>query len=105
MMIHKTQHDGEVTLALAGRLDSVTQAELAQELEKVFQEKISLLTLDLAALEYLSSAGLRVFLSARKTVTAMGGKMKIVNASDAINEILRITGYAEITVMRKRGRQ
>ena len=105
MMIHKTQHDGEVTLALTGRLDSVTQAELARDLETVFQEKISLLTLDLTALDYLSSAGLRVVLSARKTVTGMGGRMKIVNANEAINEILSITGYAEITVMRKRGRQ
>jgi anti-sigma B factor antagonist len=104
MMIHKTQNDSDVTLALSGRLDSVTQSDLAQELEKVFETKITSLTLDLSALEYLSSAGLRVFLSARKKVTEMGGKMKIVGANESINEILQITGYADITTMRKRGK-
>lgn len=105
MMIHKTQSDSDVTLALTGRLDSVTQSELTHELEKVFEAKINLLTLDLSALEYLSSAGLRVFLSARKKVTQMGGKMKIVGANEAISEILQITGYADITVMAKRGKR
>ena len=105
MMIRKTQNEGDVTLALGGRLDSVTQSELAQELETVFAEKITTLTLDLTELEYLSSAGLRVFLSARKKVTEMNGKMKIINASETINEILKITGYADITVMAKRSRK
>jgi anti-sigma B factor antagonist len=105
MMIHKKQNDSDVTLALVGRLDSVTQSELAQELETVFKVKISTLTLDLSGLEYLSSAGLRVFLSARKKVTEMGGKMKIVGANETINEILQITGYADITVMAKRGKR
>lgn len=103
MMIHKTQNDGDVTLALSGRLDSVTQSELMQELEKVFETKITSLTLELSELEYLSSAGLRVFLFARKKVGGMDGKMKLVGANESINEILQITGYADITVMRKRG--
>ena len=104
MMIHKTQNDGDVTLALSGRLDSVTQSELKQELEKVFETKITSLTLELSELEYLSSAGLRVFLFARTKVSEMGGKMKLVGANESINEILQITGYADITVMRKRGK-
>jgi len=103
MLIHKTQNDSDVTFALSGRLDSVTQSDLAQELEDVFKTNVSNLTLDLSALEYLSSAGLRVFLSARKKVSEMGGKMKIVGANESVNEILQITGYADITVMRKRG--
>ena len=104
-MIHKTQNDDDVTLALSGRLDSVTQSDLAQELETVFKTQVSTLTLDLSALEYLSSAGLRVFLSARKKASEMGGKVKIVGASEAINEILQITGYADITIMAKRGKR
>jgi anti-anti-sigma factor len=103
MNIQKIQNDGDVTLALSGRLDSVTQSELMQALEDVFKAKISTLTLELSELEYLSSAGLRVFLFARKTVGGMGGKMKLVGANESINEILQITGYADITVMRKRG--
>ena len=104
-MILKTQNDSDVTLALTGRLDSVTQSDLKQELEKVFETKIATLTLDLAALEYLSSAGLRVFLFAKKKMIEMGGKMQIVGANENINEILQISGYADITVMRKRGGQ
>ena len=105
MMIQKTQNNGDVILALSGRLDSVTQSQLMQELEDVFKNNISALTLELSELEYLSSAGLRVFLFARKKVGEMGGKMKIVGANESVNEILQITGYADITVMRKRGRQ
>jgi anti-sigma B factor antagonist len=105
MNIQKNQNDGDITLSLSGRLDSVTQSELMQELEEVLKTKVSNLTLELSALEYLSSAGLRVFLFARKKVSEMGGKMKIVGANESINEILQITGYADITVMRKRGRQ
>ena len=105
MMIRKTQNDSDVTLALSGRLDSVTQSDLMHELESIFKEKVSTLKFDLSALEYLSSAGLRVFLFARKTVTEMGGKVKIVGASEAINEILQITGYADITIMAKRGKR
>ena len=104
MMIHKTINENDVTLAISGRLDSVTQSELAQELETVFKTKVYTLILDLSGLEYLSSAGLRVFLSARRMASEMGGKVKIIGASDAINEILQITGYADITVMAKRGR-
>ncbi len=77
---------------------------MKQELEKVFETKITNLTLELSELEYLSSAGLRVFLFARKKVSEMGGKMKLVGANESINEILQITGYADITVMRKRGK-
>jgi anti-sigma B factor antagonist len=105
MMIHKTQNDSDVTLALIGRLDSVTQSDLKQELEKIFETKIATLTLDLSALEYLSSAGLRVFLFAKKKMIEMGGKMQIVGANENVNEILQISGYADITVMRKRGGQ
>jgi anti-sigma B factor antagonist len=103
MLIQKTQNDGDITLALSGRLDSVTQSDLTLELEDVFKTKISSLTLELSALEYLSSAGLRVFLFARKKVSEMGGKMNLVGANESVNEILQITGYADITVMRKRG--
>jgi anti-sigma B factor antagonist len=105
MNIQKIQNDGDVTLVLSGRLDSVTQAELMQALEDVFKTKVTNLTLELSELEYLSSAGLRVFLFARKTVSGMGGKMKLTGANASINEILQITGYADITVMRKRGKQ
>jgi anti-sigma B factor antagonist len=93
MMIHKTQTGSTVTLALSGKLDSVTQSELAQELEKVFETGMTGLVFDLSALEYISSAGLRVLLSARKKVKALGATMKIVGASESVKEIFQITGF------------
>ena len=93
-MIHKIQTDDDVTLALSGRLDSVTQSDLAQELETVFKTQVSTLTLDLSALEYLSSAGLRVFLSARKKASEMGGKVKIWSNS-----------FSEVEISQKKGRK
>lgn len=96
MNIVRTQNESAITLALSGRLDTVTQAELAAELEKVFETGKADLVFDLAALEYLSSAGLRVLLSAQKKVNALGVKMKIVGANDTVKEIFEVTGFADI---------
>jgi anti-sigma B factor antagonist len=94
MMIHKTQTGSTITLALSGKLDSVTQSELAQELETVFAASITGLVFDLLALDYISSAGLRVLLLAQKKINSLGATMKIVGANESVKEIFRITGFA-----------
>lgn len=96
MNIVRTQNESAVTLALSGRLDTVTQAELAAELEKVFAAGKADLVFDLTALEYISSAGLRVLLSAQKKVKALGAKMKIAGANATVKEIFEVTGFADI---------
>jgi anti-sigma B factor antagonist len=93
MMIHKTMQNGTITLSLAGRLDSLTQADLARELEAVYETPFTALVIDLSALEYISSAGLRVLFSAQQKATGLGAKFRVTGASETVKEIFQITGF------------
>lgn len=94
MQINKTQTDASLTVALEGRLDTTTAPQLEAELKRSLGG-ITSLTLDLAGLEYLSSAGLRVILSAQKVMNRQG-KMVVKNANDTIMEIFEVTGFSDI---------
>ena len=94
MTIDKQQNGSELTLTLNGRLDTTT----APELENAIKENIADITnlvMDFAGLEYLSSAGLRVILSAQKTMNKQG-EMVIRNVNETINEVFEITGFIDI---------
>ena len=92
--IKKIQKDSALEVKLVGRLDTVT----APQLEEVIGgglEGITDLTLDFADLEYISSAGLRVLLSAQKSMMGKGS-MVIRNVSDTVMEIFEVTGFSDI---------
>ena len=92
--ITKNIHETELTVALTGRLDTVTAPELEKELRDSL-DGVSALTIDMAALEYISSAVLRVLLSAQKTMNKQG-EMKVVHVGDTIMEIFEVTGFSDI---------
>ena len=92
--INKTIEDGKALFKLEGRLDTVTAPELEQELKEALPG-LTDLTLDFGDLAYISSAGLRVLLSAQKTMNQQGG-MKIVNVGETIMEIFEVTGFTDI---------
>ena len=92
--IAKTIDNGKAAFSLEGRLDTVTAPELEKELKEAL-EGVSELTLDFDKLEYISSAGLRVLLSAQKTMNKQG-EMKIQNVNETIMEIFEVTGFADI---------
>lgn len=94
MQINKTLSGDSLTVALEGRLDTTTAPQLEAELKRSLNG-ITSLTLDLAALEYLSSAGLRVILSAQKVMNRQGN-MVVKNANDTIMEIFEVTGFSDI---------
>ena len=94
MTIDKQINGSELTLTLNGRLDTTT----APELEAVIKDSIAGITnlvMDFSELEYLSSAGLRVILSAQKTMNKQG-EMVIRNVNETINEVFEITGFIDI---------
>ena len=94
MNIEKQKNGNELLLAPEGRLDTRT----APELETVIQETldgVEKLTIDLKNLEYISSAGLRVLLSAQKRMNKQG-EMIITGCSESIMEIFEITGFSDI---------
>ncbi len=94
MTITKEQNGQELSIALEGRLDTTTSPELEGEL-KGSLDGITSLTIDLAALDYISSAGLRVLLSAQKTMNKQGS-MVVKNVSEEIMEVFEVTGFSDI---------
>ena len=94
MTITKNQNGTHLDLALEGRLDTTTAPQLEAELKQSVSG-VTELTLDFAKLEYLSSAGMRVLLSAQKVMNKQGS-MVIRNVNETINEIFEVTGFADI---------
>ena len=95
MEIKQTKDGGKLAIELSGRLDTTTAPELEGALDGALAGA-SDLVFDFKGLEYISSAGLRVLLSAQKKMSASGGSMKIVGANDAIREVFEVTGFINI---------
>ena len=92
MKIDFKKNGGALTVAIDGRLDTVTAPELESFLAKNYEGTESL-TFDCEKLAYISSAGLRVLLAAHKK---MKGAMKLQNVSEIVMEVLEMTGFADI---------
>ena len=92
--IKKNVENEKTCFQLEGRLDTVTAPELEQALKEVLDDAGEL-TLDFGKLDYISSAGLRVLLSAQKQMRQKGS-MKLTHVSETIMEIFEVTGFSEI---------
>ena len=94
MTIEIKRNAEETIIKLVGRLDTTT----APALDKTINEDITgtkNLVLDLKELEYISSAGLRVLLTAQKKMKN-SGSMKLIGVCDDVMEVLEMTGFADI---------
>lgn len=94
MEIKKELNGAKLNVALIGRLDTTTAPQLEASLTESY-EGINELVIDFEKLEYISSAGLRVLLSAQKTMNKCG-TMKIVHVCSDIMEVFEITGFSDI---------
>ncbi len=94
MKINRTLEGNTLTLALEGRLDTTTAPDLEQAI-KADLDKADALVIDFAKLDYISSAGLRVLLSAHKAMAKKGG-MKVVHANEMVMEVFEVTGFSDI---------
>ncbi len=94
MTITTEKNGSALMLFLEGRLDTTTAPELDREL-KASLEGVTDLAIDMEKLEYLSSAGLRVLLSAQKTMNKQG-TMVVKNVNETIMEIFEVTGFSDI---------
>ena len=94
MTIQQTKDGNALTIALEGRLDTMTAPELEAAL-KTAPDGVTELTFDFEKLEYISSAGLRVLLGAQKTMNAQG-TMKVAHVNEIVAEIFEVTGFADI---------
>lgn len=94
MTIEIKKNTENTIIKLAGRLDTTT----APALDKTINEDISdtkHLVLDVKELEYISSAGLRVLLSAQKKMQKLGS-MKVIHVREEVMEVFEMTGFADI---------
>lgn len=94
MTITKNLDGTTLTLALEGRLDTTTAPQLETEVKDSLAG-VTDLVLDFTALEYISSAGLRVVLSAQKAMNKQGN-MVVRGVNEYVMEVLEVTGFADI---------
>ena len=86
----------ETTVQLIGLLDTTTISEQADELQKVLDIADQALVMDCSELEYISSAGLRFFMQLKRETEAKGGKIRIINLNEDVEDIFRMSGFHNI---------
>ena len=92
MVIEKKSADGKLVLKPIGRIDTVTAPELAK---MVVLDGVKELEFDLSEVDYISSAGLRIFLGSQQKMTASGGKMVLSGVRPIVKEIFDIVGFSD----------
>ena len=94
MNITSERNGTAMTITLEGRLDTMSAPEFEKEIAEL-PEDISELTMDFSKLEYISSAGLRVLLTAHKRMAVKAG-MKVMHVNEIVQEVLEVTGFNDI---------
>ncbi len=94
MNIKESREGSKLTVALEGRLETTTAPDF-EEVIKTKLDGVTELVIDLSGIEYVSSAGLRVILSAQKKMNVQGS-MKVTGVNEIIGEIFDVTGFSEI---------
>ena len=93
MIFNIQENNGGYLVQVTGRLDTPAAVKAQQEIAPLLENADKEIVLDCTALEYISSSGLRLFLSLRKEVSVKGGKVIIRNISDDIKKVFMMTGF------------
>ncbi|MEZ7891049.1 MAG: STAS domain-containing protein [Candidatus Wallbacteria bacterium] len=97
MNVNVTKLENQWTmLEISGRIDANTSPQLEIEFNKVIATNPSKLAANLTAVEYISSAGLRVLLAALKQMNKNSGKMSLINPSANVKEVLDLSGFSKL---------
>ena len=92
-----TRTEREITIvAFRGNLDSNTSPQAQQALDPLLAVKGQKLVIDFTALDYISSAGLRVLLGAAKKLQGSGGALRLFGLNETVREVFEISGFAQI---------
>ena len=95
MDIKKSIEGSKAVFRITGKVDTLTAPTLEKELDEIF-DSVDALEFDLENLTYISSAGLRVLLTAHNTMEDKDGEMKVINVHPDVMEIFEITGFDSI---------
>ena len=94
MEIRKNREGGKLTVALDGRLDTITSQQLEKELRTSI-DGVSELIFDFGNLSYITSAGLRVLSVAQKVMNRQG-RLEIIHAQPYVKEVFEVTGLIDV---------
>lgn len=88
--------NGKTQARVTGRLDTINSDEFEKKMAPLLEGGNPDIELDCSELEYISSSGLRLFLTLQKSVNARGGKLVIKNMNNQIKEIFNMTGFSRV---------
>jgi anti-sigma B factor antagonist len=96
MEVFITESEGTMTARLVGRLDTPASAEVSREVQPLLDNADKTLLLDCSELTYISSSGLRIFLTLRKAAATQGGHVVIKGLSNEIRNVFMMTGFLQL---------
>ena len=99
MEVKILEQNDEKVVVIEGRVDTVTAPDLEMTVSPIWAISAIKLVFDCEKLEYLSSSGLRIILSAHKQVTAKGGKFILRNLTREVRSVIDLTGFSRILII------
>ena len=96
MEVYITETEGTMTARLVGRLDTPAAAEVSQQIQPLLDHADRTLLLDCSEMTYISSSGLRIFLTLRKAAATQGGKVVVEGLSSEIRGVFMMTGFLQL---------
>ena len=96
MKLEIQEKDQMMVAILAGRLDTAVSQEVSTQLQPLVDNADKTLVLDCKELEYISSSGLRIFLTIRKAAATKGGRVIVRNISSEIRQVFMMTGFLNL---------
>ena len=96
MNIHEERSDGVLIIGLEGRLDATSSKMFEEKTLAMIDAGETRLVIDLSQLDYVSSAGLRVFLLASKRLNPAGGKLVLCSLQEPVKEVFEIVGFFSV---------
>lgn len=96
MEVKINKNDNIVTAEFNGRLDTPASLEIANDIETIKKDASATIILECSQLSYISSSGLRLFLSIRKAAAEKGGKVIVKNISNEIRTVFMMTGFLNL---------
>lgn len=96
MEVKITSGNSGITAKLIGRMDTPASQEIAPQMNALAEEASGTIILDCTELTYISSSGLRIFITLRKAAAAKGGKIIVRNISNEIRSVFMMTGFLNL---------
>ncbi len=93
MTVSITSEANQYIATISGRLDTAAAPKFQQDIQPLIEHADKNITLDCSSMEFISSSGLRIFLTIRKASMAKGGKVIIKGLSDEVKNVFTITGF------------